>query len=67
MMKYEFETIKTEMKVSGGGFSPSGEYTEHRRIIDEYADKGYRYVGQIPAEITANGIMQMDLIFETQV
>lgn len=39
---------------------------EHRAIIDEYAEKGYRYVGYIPTNITDYGkITDMDLVFET--
>ena len=38
---------------------------EHRQIIDEYAAKGYRYVGYIPTEMTGHGqILEMDLVFE---
>ena len=38
---------------------------EHRQIINEYAKKGYRYVGYIPTNITDYGkIKNMDLIFE---
>lgn len=38
---------------------------EHRQIIDEYALKGYRYVGYIPTDISDYGkIKKMDLIFE---
>ena len=36
-------------------------------IIDEYAAKGYRYVGYIPVEMTGHGqILEMDLIFEIE-
>ena len=39
---------------------------EHRAIIDEYAAKGYRYVGYIPTNISDYGkIKEMDLICET--
>lgn len=38
---------------------------EHRLIINEYATKGYRYVGFIPTDMTDHGkINEMDLIFE---
>ena len=38
---------------------------EHRAIIDEYAAKGYRYVGYIPTNISDYGkIKDMDLVFE---
>ena len=37
----------------------------HRSIIDEYAQKGYKYVGFIPTDIAEYGkIKNMDLIFE---
>jgi hypothetical protein len=38
---------------------------EHRKIIDQYAEKGSRYVGFIPTNITDGGlIVDIDLIFE---
>lgn len=38
---------------------------KHRSIIDEYAAKGYRYVGYIPTNISDYGkIKDIDLIFE---
>jgi len=38
---------------------------EHRQIIDDYAKKGYRYVGFIPTDLTDYGkIKDMDLVFE---
>lgn len=38
---------------------------EHRIIIDEYAAKGYRYVGYVPTNISDYGkIKDMDLVFE---
>ena len=40
---------------------------EHRRLIDEYAAKGYRYVGFIPVNMTDYGkIKDVDLIFEIE-
>lgn len=41
---------------------------EHRKIIDEYAAKGYRYVGYIPTIISDYGkIKDMDLVFEIDI
>lgn len=41
------------------------ETYEHRKIIDEYARKGYRYVGYIPMRIKLYGrTLMVDLIFE---
>ncbi len=38
---------------------------DHRIIIDEYAKRGYRYVGYIPVDISDYGkFKEMDLIFE---
>lgn len=58
MKKYEY------VKLEGVGFF-AGNIEGHRKIIDEYAAKGYRYVGNIPTYMDAHGrIVEMDLIFE---
>ena len=58
MKKYEYVNIKIAKFV---GAKSEG----HREIIDEYAQKGYRYVGYLPTEISDYGkIKKMDLIFE---
>lgn len=41
---------------------------EHRQIIDDYAKRGYRYVGFIPTDISDYGkIKDMDLVFELDI
>ena len=41
---------------------------EHRAVIDDYAARGWRYVGYIPASINDYGkIVQLDLVFEQDV
>lgn len=41
---------------------------EHREIIDEYASKGYRYVGYVPIDMSDHGkLREIDLIFEIDV
>ncbi len=58
MKQYEYVNV-----VIGKVFGAKCE--EHRKIIDEYAAKGYRYVGYIPTEINDYGkIKALDLIFE---
>ena len=58
MKKYEYVSINID------GFLGAGS-EEHRQIIDNYAAKGYKYVGYIPTNITSHGkIVEMDLIFE---
>lgn len=38
---------------------------KHRAVIDEYAKKGFRYVGFIPTVMNDYGkIKDMDLVFE---
>lgn len=60
MFKYEYVSLHIE-KFFGS------ECTEHRRIIEEYAAKGYRYVGYIPTCILNHGkITDIDLIFEIE-
>lgn len=60
MSNYEYVNVDYEQK--GIVFS----YTEkHRKIIDDYSSKNYRYIGFIPTEIGANGCLRkIDLIFE---
>ena len=58
MKKYEYVSVHI-----GSLFGARSE--EHRKIIDEYAAKGYRYVGYIPTDMTNYGkTITMDLIFE---
>lgn len=60
MKKYEYVTLKLRNNPAGSAYSE-----EHRKIIDEYAEKGYSYVGYIPVWQGASGkILSMDLIFE---
>ena len=43
----------------------TAELTGHRQIIEQYADKGYRYVGFIPVKFGPSGkTLAIDLIFE---
>ena len=58
MKKYEYVNINIDSFLGSGS-------EEHRQIIDEYAAKGYNYVGYIPTNIARHGkIVEMDLIFE---
>lgn len=59
MKKYEYVALHI------GKFIFGSSTEKHREIIDEYASKGYRYVGFVPTEINNNGrINEIDLIFE---
>ena len=61
MKRYEYVSIHT-----GKVFGAKSE--EHRQIIDEYAKRGYRYIGCIPTVMTDYGkIKDMDLVFELDV
>ncbi len=58
MKKYEYVRIHIG-KLFGAGKN------DHRTIINEYAQKGYRYVGYVPAGVGAYGsIKVIDLVFE---
>ncbi len=58
MKKYEYVNVRIAKFIGA-------ESIEHREIIDEYAKKGYRYVGYIPTSISDYGkIKEMDLVFE---
>ncbi|MEA4816882.1 MAG: DUF4177 domain-containing protein [Lachnospiraceae bacterium] len=57
-MRYEYVTVKT-------GRFIGAKCMEHKEIIDEYALKGFRYVGFIPTIMNDYGkIKELDLIFE---
>ena len=58
MKKYEYKSLNINTFMGSGT-------VEHREIINEYAAKGYRYVGYIPIDINDHGkIRKIDLIFE---
>lgn len=57
-MRYEYVTIHI-----GKFYGAKSE--EHQKIINEYAQKGYRYIGFIPTVMNDYGkIKDMDLVFE---
>lgn len=61
MRRYEYVSINISHFLTNGGY-------EHREIIDEYARKGYRYVGYIPTSIRGYGkLAEYDLVFEKDV
>lgn len=62
MKKYEYVNIH----ISKFFRAKTAEY--NRNIIDEYAKKGFRYVGYIPIAISDYGrIKDIDLIFEIDI
>lgn len=60
MKKYEYVNIHIATFLGA-------KSEEHRSIIEEYAARGYRYVGYIPTTINNYGkITDMDLVFEIE-
>jgi len=60
MKKYEYVTVKLKNNVV-----KDATLEEHRKVIDDYAAKGYSYAGYIPTRIGASGkIIEIDMIFE---
>ena len=60
MKKYEYVYIEK------GPWYPEYKNLPHRQIIDEYAKKGYSYIGYMP--ISGQSIIHsLDLIFEIEV
>lgn len=61
MKKYEYVSLHV-------GRFIGAKSKEHRQIIEEYAQKGYRYVGYIPTNMSDYGkIKDMDLVFEMDI
>lgn len=62
-LKYEYVTVKLKNNVV-----KDATQSEHREIIDKYSAEGYRYAGFVPTRLGPSGkIIEMDLIFETEV
>ncbi len=62
MKKYEFVNVKLDNCPPGSAY-----LKEHRKIIEEYAAKGFVYKGYIPTHQGASGkTVEVDLIFETE-
>ncbi len=60
MKQYQYVTVELE----NNKFT-TAKSTAHREVIDQYAAKGFCYVGYVPCEIGPSGkILSMDLIFE---
>ncbi|BBF42199.1 hypothetical protein lbkm_0881 [Lachnospiraceae bacterium KM106-2] len=58
MKRYEYVNVHTGKMIGA-------KSEEHRKIIDEYAARGYCYVGYIPTNMSDYGkIKDMDLVFE---
>ena len=49
-MKYEYKTVKAQRNMFGNIFE------EHRKVIDDMAKNGYRYIGYIPVKLVGYGI-----------
>lgn len=58
MKEYSYYSVHIGKFIGAGSM-------EHRDIIDEFAEKGYRYVGFVPTDISDHGKFRIiDLIFE---
>lgn len=65
MKEYEF----VEVYVEGGGFKPL-DFSDYRRVVRRYAEKGYRFVTYVPTQVSGHqygSILKMDLVFEKDV
>lgn len=63
MKKYEYVSLSVKNNVV-----KDAVLTGHKEVINEYAAKGYGYIGYIPTRIGPSGkIIDIDLIFETEV
>lgn len=61
-MHYEYATISMANNVV---YQARIEDEKHRKIIDEHAAKGHRFMGYVPTVSGANGkILAFDLVFE---
>lgn len=62
VMNYEYVELTLENHKA-----TTSELQGHHEVIDEYATKGYRYIGYVPTLIGPSGkILKLELIFEKQ-
>lgn len=67
MYTYEYERIHVYTGRSKWSTNKS-ETTGHREILARRAKAGWRFVGVIPIDQTASGVIaEMDLVFEKEV
>lgn len=60
---FEYEYVKL-----GGRKMLSSDFSKYRDIVDEYAQKGYRFVTYIPIRSMTRGeLYEMDLVFEKEI
>jgi len=60
MYKYEYVRIENTVLAKSN-------FSKYKEIIDEYAKKGYRFVGFVPITINFRGrVTKMELVFEIQ-
>ena len=68
MYKYEYETV--EFELDGWGLGAGNVYSidDYRKIIDERASEGWRFVTAIPTKQRGTGHTQeLDLVFEKEI
>lgn len=64
MKKYTYEYVRVSMP----GLLSDGILEDHRTVIDDYAQKGWRYNGYIPTSKNSHGkTLLIDLIFEKEI
>lgn len=67
MYKYEYVTVSAEMEGYLAKFNNVLSLADYRKIIDEKAAEGWRYVGYMPTRESMKGYLrELDLIFEKE-
>ena len=65
----EYKFIQMKYKIMKGGYVTSKEdgYRDHRTVIREMAQQGYRFVGRVPVDTDGYGRETVfDLVFERE-
>lgn len=58
MVKYKYESVKIAL---GGTLKE-----DHQEIINQYARRGYRFVGIVPTKFNGSIMTNFDLVFEKE-
>lgn len=68
MKKYQYVRIKSRRKLLDSiCYYKSKDMAKPREIIDDFAARGYRFVGTVPVSFDGFGVKEYDLVFEIEI
>ena len=69
MFEYKFVAVEGgfgSVSIAIFATAPVTKFDDHRAIIQQQAEEGWRLVTVIPTRVSADGIGEIDLVFERE-